>query len=79
MLGEKCRGQLLVATSAAGRQMGRLLYFTECELPCQYQFYGRMENRHDTLGLLVANNSPIVTYGTRSLRLNLGLRHKCTF
>ena len=27
-------------------------------------------NRQDTLGLVAANNSPIVTYGTRSLTLN---------
>ena len=33
------------------------------------------KNRQDTFGLLVVNNSPIVTYGTRSLILNLGLRH----
>ena len=34
-------------------------------------------HRHDTFGLLAENNSPIVTYGTRSLTLNLGLR--CNF
>ena len=32
------------------------------------------KNRQDTIGLLAANGSPIVTYGTRSLTLNLGLR-----
>ena len=32
------------------------------------------KNRQDTFGLLAANGSPIPTYGTRSLTLNLGLR-----
>ena len=34
----------------------------------------KRRNRQDTFGPLVANNSPIVTYETRSLTLNLGLR-----
>ena len=32
------------------------------------------KNRQDTFGLLVVSNLPIVTYGTHSLTLNLGLR-----
>ena len=32
-----------------------------------------LKNRQDTFGLLAVNNSPIVTYGTHSLTLNLGL------
>ena len=33
----------------------------------------KWKNRQDTFGLLAANNSPIVTYKTRSLTLNPGL------
>ena len=86
MLGRKRRSQPLVATSTAGQQTGNLSYVTECESRLYFLVNTRSEvsiippskaepkNRKDTFGLLVANNSPIMTYGTHSLTLNLGLR-----
>ena len=84
-----CRGQPLVATSAAGQQTGRLLYVTDCESRLSFlvdtssgvsiilSSKAERNNQQDTFGLLTANNSPIVTYRTHSLTLNLGLC--CTF
>ena len=86
MLGGKRSGHPLVATSAAGQQTGRLRYVTDREsrlcflvdigsaLSIIPSSKAERKNRQDTFGLLVANNSPIVTYGTRLLMLNLGLR-----
>ena len=86
MLGRKRRGQPLTATSAAGQQMGRLLYVTDREFRLCFLVDTGSEvciippskderkNRQNPFGLLTANNSPIVIYGTRSLTLNLGLR-----
>ena len=85
MLSGKRWGQPLVATSAAGQQMGRLLYITDRESRLRLLVNTGSEvsiippskvewkNRQDTFGLLGANNSPIATYGTRWLTLNLGL------
>ena len=76
-----------MATSAAGPDTGRLLYVTDREVRLRFLVDTGSEvstlppskaertNRHDTFGLLAADNSPIVTYGTHSLTLNLGLRH----
>ena len=75
-----------MATSEAGPQTGRLLYVTDRE--SRLRFFvdtgsevsiippskAERKKRQDTFGLLAANNSPIVTYGTRLLTLNLGLR-----
>ena len=81
-----CRGQSLVATSTAVPQTGRLLHVTDrqsrlcflvdkgLEVSIILPSKSERKNRQDTFGLLAANNSPIVTYGTRSLTLNLGLR-----
>ena len=86
MYGGKRPGQSLVATNAAGQQTGRLLYVTDRESRLRFLVDTGAEvsiippsnvekkNRQDTFGLLAANGSPIVTYGTRSLTLNLGLR-----
>ena len=86
MLGRKHRGQVLVATSAAGQQTGHLLYVTERESRLRFLVNTGSEvsiippskaerkNPQDTFGLLTANNLPIVTYGTHSLTLNLALR-----
>ena len=86
MLDGKCRGQPLAATSAAGQQMGCLLYVTDWESRLRFLVdtgsevciiplsKDEQKNRQNPLGLLAANNSPIVTYRTRSLTLNLGLR-----
>ena len=75
-----------MATSAAGRRSGRLLYVTDRESRLRFLVdtgaevsiippsKAERKNRQDTFGLLAANGSPIVTYGTRSLTLNLGLR-----
>ena len=86
MLGGKRQGQPLATTSTAGQQMGHLLYVTDresrlcflvgtsaevCIIPPSKD---ERKNRQNLFGLLAANNSPIVTYGTRSLTLNLGLR-----
>ena len=74
-----------MATSMAGEQTGCLLYVTGREPRLCFLVHTGSEvsiipvskaewkNRQDTFGLLAANNSPIVTYGTRSLMLNLGL------
>ena len=84
-----CWGQSLVPTSAAGPRTGRLLYITDRKSRLRFLVDTGSEvsiippskseriNQQDTFGLLVANNSPIVTYRTRSLTLNLGLRHTC--
>ena len=81
------RGQLLVVTSAASQQTGHLLYVTERESRLRFLVdtgsevciippsKAERKSRQDTFGLLAANNSPIVTYGTHSLTLNLGLHH----
>ena len=86
MLGGKPPGQPLVATSMAGQQTGRLLYVKDWESRLRFLVdigsevstippsKAEQKNRQDTFGLLAANNSPIVTYRTRSLTLNLGLR-----
>ena len=78
--------QSSLATRAAGPQKGRLLYVTDQESRLRSLVDTGLEmsiippskaertNWQDTFGLLAANNSPIVTYGTRSLMLNLGLR-----
>ena len=86
MLSGKRWGQLLVATSVVGQQTGRLLYVIDRESRLRFLVdtgsevsiippsKAKRKKRQDTFGLLTANNSPIVTYGTRSLTLNLGLR-----
>lgn len=86
MHGGKRPGQSLVATNAAGQPTGRLLYVTDRESRLRFLVdtgaevsiippsKAERKNRQDTFGLLAANGSPIVTYGTRSLTLNLGLR-----
>ena len=86
MLSGKRWGQPLAATSVTGRQMGHLLYITERESRLRFFVDTGLEvsiippskaerkNRLDTCGLLATNNSPIVTYVTRLLTLNLGLR-----
>ena len=73
MLGGKPRGQPLVATSAAGRQKGRLLYVTDRESRLRFLVdtgaevsilppsKAERKNRQNTFGLLAANSSPIVT------------------
>ena len=83
MLGRKRRGQPLATTSTAGQQMGRLLYVTDRESRLRFLVDTSAEvciippskdeqkNRQNPFGLLAANNSPIVTYETRSLTLNL--------
>ena len=65
--------------------MGQLLYVTECEsrlcflvdtsseVSVIHLSKAERKNQQDTFGLLVANNLSIVTYGTHSLTLNLGL------
>ena len=87
MLGGECQGQPLEATSVAGQQTGRLLYVTVCESRLCFLVHtgsavgiipiskAERKNRQDAFGLLTANNSPIMTYRTRSLTLNLGLCH----
>ena len=84
--GGKRPGQSLVATNATGQRVGRLLYVTDRESRLRFLVdtgaevsiippsKAERKNRQDTIGLLAANGSPIVTYGTRSLTLNLGLR-----
>ena len=79
------RGQPIVATNATGPQTGHLLYVTDWESMLRFLVDTGSEvsiippskvkrtNRQDTFGLLGANDSPIMTYGTRSLTLNLGL------
>ena len=85
MLDGKRRGQPLATTSAARQQIGRLLYVTDHESRLHFLVDTRSEvcnippskderkNWQNLFGLLVVNNSLIVTYGTRSLALNLGL------
>ena len=80
------QGQPLVTTSAPGQQTGRLLYVTEhesrlhvlvdtsSEVSIIPPSMAEQKNQQDAFGLLAANNSPVVTYGTHSLTLNLGLR-----
>ena len=79
-------GQSLVATNTAGQQTGRLLFVTDRKSKIRFLVETGAEvsiippsnaerkTRQDTFGLLAANGPPIVTYGTRSLTLNLGLR-----
>ena len=74
-----------MVTSAAGPQTGRLLYVTDQESMLHFLVdtgsevsiippsKAERKNWLDTFGLLAANNSPIVTYRTRSPTLNLGL------
>ena len=74
MLGGKRRGQPLVATSAAGQQMGRLLYVTDREPRLRFLFdtgsevsiippsKAKLKNRQDTFDHLATSNLPIVTY-----------------
>ena len=76
-----------MATSAAGQQTGHLLYVTDRQSRLRFQVDTSSEvsiippskaerkNRKDTFGLLTVNNSTVVTYGTRSLMLTLGLHH----
>ena len=80
------RGQPIVATSTAGPQTGRLLYVTDWESRLHFLVdtgsevciippsKDKRKHRQNPFGLLEANNLPIVTYGTRSLTLNIGLR-----
>ena len=79
------RDQLLVVTSEADPQAGRLLYITDWESRLCFLIdtgsevsiippsKAERKNQQHTFGLLVANNSPILIYGTHSLTLNLGL------
>ena len=72
MHGGKRWGQLLVVTSAAGRQKGRLLYVTDCEFRLHFLVdtgaevsiippsKAELKNQQDTFGFVAANNSPIV-------------------
>ncbi len=80
------RGQTPVNASATGRRNSRLLYVTDRESRLRFLVdtgaevsvippsKAERKNRQDTYGLIAANNTPIATYGTRSLTLNLGLR-----
>ena len=87
------RGQSSLATSAPGPQTGRLLYVIDRESRLRFLVDTGSEvsiitpsklerkNQQDTFGLLMANNSQIVTNRTCSLTLNLGLRRtfRCVF
>lgn len=85
--GVKLPGHSLAATSAAGLSQSRLLYVTDCSTGLQFLVDTgadvsvvpptRTERAHrQDLHLSAVNNTSIVTYGTRSLTLNLGLRRK---
>ena len=79
-------GQTLAATGAPGLVPSRLFYITDRS--CGLRFLvdtgaevsvlppSRTERKHpqDNLTLQAVNSSPIATYGTRSLTLDLGLR-----
>ena len=87
--GGKRSGQSLVATSATGLLPSRLFYVTDrptglrflvdtgAEVSVVPPSRAECKNRTEQSGLQAVNNSPIATYGKRSLTLDLGLR--CTF
>ena len=52
----------------------RFLIDTSAEMSIIHRSITEKRNGQDTFGLLAANGSPVVTYGTRSLTLNLRLR-----
>ena len=85
--GVKLPGRSLEATSVTGQTpLGRLLYITDQssgtrflvdtgpEVSVIHPRAGDRKCTMDSLILQAVNNTPIPTYGTRSLTLNLGLR-----
>ena len=85
--GVKLPGRSLAATSDAGQTpLGRLFYITDqssgtrflvdtgSEVSVILPRAGDRKCTMDSLTLQAVNNTPIPTYGTRSLTLNLGLR-----
>ena len=79
-------GQSLAATSAAGLQPSRLFYVTDrstgfsflvdtcAEVSIIPPSRNEKAHRHDNFSLQAVNSTTIMTYGTRSLTLYLGLR-----
>ena len=81
-------GPSLAATSVGGQLSSRLFHITDCISGMQFLIDtgadisvippSPLERKHpQTLRLEAVNHTPIQTYGTRLLTLNLGLR--CTF
>ena len=79
----KLLGQSLGGTSDPGRSTGRLLFLPDANSGRHFLIDTRAEvsivppfpaNKQDCLGLRVVNGSSIVTFGTQSLTLDLGLR-----
>jgi len=83
----KRSGQLLAATSATGHPTSHLLFLTDNNSECHFLIDTGAEvsvippstidwkNKQDLSELRAVNGSPITMYGTRSLMLDLGLRH----
>ena len=81
----KQQGQSLVATSVTGRSHSRLFYIidhntglrllvdTGAEVSLITPSAAERKNPQVGFNLQAANNSPITTYGKRSLTLNFGL------
>ena len=82
----KLPGRTLAATGAAGRSLSRLFYVRDTHTGTQFLVDTGSEDsvippspsdrKHppDKLTLMAVNNTPIPTYGKRSLALNLSLR-----
>ena len=82
----KLLGRSLGATSDRGRSTSRLLFLPDANSGCRFLIDTGAEvsvvppsptdrnNKQDCLGLREVNGSPIATFGTRSLTLDLGLR-----
>lgn len=81
-------GQPVMATSVTGQQLSRLFYVTnssaglcflmdtEAQISVIPPSGTGRKHQKDSLSLQAANNTPIVTYGTQSLTLNIGLLRK---
>ena len=82
----KRRGQSLAATNAAGLAPSRLFFFTDRYTGLRFLVdtgaqvsvipptHKERQHHRSDLTLRAVNNTPIPTFGTRSLTLNLGLR-----
>ena len=82
----KRQSQALAATSTPGIHRSRLFFVTDCSNGLRFLIDTGAEasvvppscterkHQQDGMGLQVVNGTPITTFGTRSLTLNLGLR-----
>ena len=82
----KLRGQPLVATSGSGHSHSRLFYITDNSSGLKFLVdtgaqvsvipptSAQKKHRHDGFHLQAVNSSPIATYGSQLLTLDLGLR-----